>query len=318
MDDPAPSTTLDLGDLTITRVVDWTGPVSTVDVLLPELDRHDWETERDLVAPDFWDPRTDAFQLALQSWVIRSGGRTIVVDTSVGHRRQRPNMPDFDMMDSRYPDALLAVGVRPDEVDVVVNTHLHVDHVGWNTRLDDGEWRPTFPNATYLLPQPDLEFWHPDAPTPPANAAVNVNVWQECIEPVIRAGQVTAWTDTYRIDEHLQLELAPGHTPGSSMVTATGSGTSAVLVGDVLHSPIQVAHPHANSCFCEDPQQARVTRSRILSRAADTNSVILPGHLPGHGAFEVARDGDRFALRRWAAFDAPVVDPERSDADPRS
>lgn len=300
--------TIDLGDVTITRVVDWVGPVSTVDVVFPDLDADQWAANRSLVAPDFWNPETNSYLLALQSWVIRTDGQTIVVDTAVGDRRSRPNMPDFHMMSSDYLGALAAAGVDVAEVDLVVNTHLHVDHVGWNTREQDGEWVPTFPNATYLFPQPDLVYWHPDATTKPTNWAVNVNVWQDSIAPIIEADRSRAWSDSYQIDGNVRIEAAPGHTPGQSVVTVSSNGAQAMLVGDVIHTPIQTVEPGANSCFCEDAAEARKTRARVLGWAADHNALLIPGHLPGHGALEVSRAGEQFTLTGWAAFDADKRD----------
>jgi len=145
----------------------------------------------------------------------------------------------------------------------VINTHLHVDHVGWNTQLIDGEWRPTFPNATYLMPRADFEFWNP-ANNANIAGGVNENVYEDSVAPVHAAGQVQLWEGSHVIDAALRLDEAPGHTPGSSVVTLTSGSDRALFAGDLMHSPIQVEHVEHNSCFCEDPGAAVATRGKLL------------------------------------------------------
>ncbi len=154
--------------------------------------------------------------MALQSWVLRSGGRTVLVDTGVGDGRERPAAPLFHRRRDDLLGGLERAGVRPEDVDVVVNTHLHADHVGWNTRPGDapGEWVPAFPNARYLLPAAD------DAHFGPGNAyggglrAQDRLVYEDSVAPVHREGLAVLWDGRHRIDGNLTLESLPGHTPG--------------------------------------------------------------------------------------------------------
>lgn len=294
--------TVHIGDVSIDRIVEWSGPVSTVDAVLPDSTPEAWQANRSWLAPDFWDPRDNAYEVNLQTWLVRSGGRTILVDTGAGRQRDRPGLPAFGQLDTDLPAALAEVGVGVDDVDLVINTHLHLDHVGWNTRSVDGAWVPTFPSATYLIARPDVQTWHPDSSPAPASAAINAGVWEECIRPVMDAGQVVIWEDEYVIDASLRLEPAPGHTAGHAVVKVSSGSDSAVLSGDVVHSPIQIVEPGWNSCFCEDPAQARASRDRVLGWAADHSALVLPAHFGGHSACEVARDGSRFAVRAWAPF----------------
>lgn len=125
--------TVELGAVTITRLMEWNGPILTVDAFFPDLDRTAWDDNRAWLAPDFWRPADDAHPVALQSWLLRSDGRNILVDTGGGSGKSRPANPVFDHLDTDLLAALDAVGLRPEDIDVVVNTHLHVDHVGWNT-----------------------------------------------------------------------------------------------------------------------------------------------------------------------------------------
>ncbi len=301
--------TLELGNVTITRVVEWSGAIRTAHEILPDTPPETWQQHRDELAPDFWNPDDDAYLCAIQSWVIRSEGRTILVDTGAGNDRDRPQVPQFDHLATPFLDTLARAGVRPEDVDVVVNTHVHYDHVGWNTHLVDGEWVPTFPNATYLIPAIDRRYFDPEnedrRPTPRTDADRlrrhgSTLVFNDSVAPILRHGLATLWEHEYRIDDHLTLAPAPGHTPGSSVLALRSGHDRAVFVGDLLHSPAQFFGPHANSCFCEDPRQARDTRLRVLTEAADTRSLLVPAHFPGHGAAEIRRDGNAFAVREWA------------------
>jgi glyoxylase-like metal-dependent hydrolase (beta-lactamase superfamily II) len=161
---------------------------------------------------------------------------------------------------------------------------------------------PTFPNARYLFARPELEFFAGD----PVFAAT---VFAESVEPVLRAGQAVVWDGAYRIGEHLRLEPAPGHTPGSAVLLVESGGAAAALTGDVLHSPAQLLEPDVSSCFCHDPAGAARTRRRLLGWAAAERALVLPGHF---GGMEVARAGDRFAIRRWAGLS------DMSDTDGRN
>lgn len=281
-----------LGDVEIIRVMEWQGPFAPARAIVPGLAPAAWQAERDWLAPDHWDPAADQYVAALQTWIVRSEGRTVLVDTGVGDDRERPDTPQFHRLRSDLPARLAAAGVRPEDVDVVVNTHLHVDHVGWNTEERDGEWVPLFPRATYYVPAADRAHAERTQPL----------MFADSVAPVLRAGQAVLWEDTVRIDAQLTLEAAPGHTPGSSVLRLDSGGERAVFVGDILHSPVQFRAPECSSCFCEDPAAAAVTRRRILERAADTKQLVIPAHFGGAGAAEVHRDGERFAVTRWGGF----------------
>ncbi|GAB2485024.1 MBL fold metallo-hydrolase [Promicromonospora xylanilytica] len=293
-----------LGDVTVTRVMEYFGPVGmTPDTFFPESPDGAWQRNESWLAPDFVDPHTHVCQSAIQTWLLRSEGRTILVDTGVGNHKERPYSPVWSRLNTDFLGNLARAGVRPEGVDLVINTHLHVDHVGWNTYLDDRSWVPTFPNATYLMPRPDFDFWDPAGGHEPNLGRGNQNVFEDSVAPVHAAGQALLWDDSHQIDSNLRLDLAPGHTPGSSVVTLESGTDRALLVGDLLHTPLQIVEPDTNSCFCEDPAQARATRRRLLGWAADNNALVLPAHLGGHGGVQVERDGGRFAITSWAPFD---------------
>ncbi|MEV6039771.1 MBL fold metallo-hydrolase [Nonomuraea sp. NPDC052116] len=297
-----------LGDVTITRVWEFYGPVAmTPETFFPESSPRAWEEHASWLEPHFVDPETRIVNAAIQTWLLRSEGRNILIDTGVGNHKERPYAPVWSRLDTGFLDNLARAGVRPEDVDLVVNTHLHVDHVGWNTYLDGRAWVPTFPNATYLMPKTDFDFWNPANEHEPLLGRGNQNVFEDSVAPVHEAGLTTLWEDSYTIDANLRLESAPGHTPGSSVVVLESGADRAVFVGDLLHSPVQLVEPDTNSCFCEDPAGARATRRKVLGWAADHNALVVPAHLGGQGAAEVRREGSGFAIKGWAPF-APHAD----------
>ncbi|MER7742759.1 MBL fold metallo-hydrolase [Streptomyces sp. NPDC096538] len=298
-----PTTTLKLGNVEITRVVEFSeiSPMTT-DVFFPGSEPEEWQRHTALLDPDHWEPSTDLTRVATQSWVLRSEGRVIVIDTGAGNGKYRPLQPIWSYLDTGYLASLAAAGVRPEDVDLVVNTHLHDDHVGWNTRLDGRDWVPTFPNATYLMPATEVTYWHPDNLHRTRFGRGNQNVFEDSVQPVIDAGLVTTWEDSYVIDGNMRLAPAPGHTPGSSVIHLESGGDRAVFAGDLLHGAIQVHEPHLNSCFEEDEDGARASRARMFAYAADHNALVFPAHLPGQGAFEIRREGSGFGLAAWAPF----------------
>ncbi|WP_329036509.1 MBL fold metallo-hydrolase [Streptomyces sp. NBC_01725] len=290
-----------LGDVTITRVEETHGPIMPADQFFPDLPEQAWKDHRETLVPDHLGAEDTMVHAAMQTWVLRSEGRIILVDTGVGNDKSRPAVASWDRLSLDYLGNLARAGVRPEDVDLVINTHLHVDHVGWNTRLSDGTWIPTFPNADYLMPRADFEFWNP-ANNPNITGGVNENVFEDSVAPVHAAGLTLLWEGSHRIDANLRLDAAPGHTPGSSVITLTSGADRAVFAGDLLHTPLQIMEPEHNSCFCEDPVGSRVTRRRILGWAADNNALLIPAHLSGHGAVEVRREGGKFAIEGWAPF----------------
>jgi glyoxylase-like metal-dependent hydrolase (beta-lactamase superfamily II) len=276
--------TISVGDVEITRVVERHGSFGPLRTLVPGVP----DPAPSWLAPDHHDPSTGGMIAAAQTWVLRSGGRTILVDTGVGNDRVRPN-PLFNGWRTDYLERLSEV-VDPADVNVVINTHVHADHVGWNTRGVDGSWIPTFPNADYLIPRADAEHFRGTA------------VHDDSVAPILDAGLATLWENNFRVDENLALAAAPGHTPGSSVLRLRSGTDRAVFVGDMVHSPYQVADPLCNSMFCEDSDQARATRRRVLDRAADEGELVVPAHFAGHGAVEVRHAGDGFAIAGWAGF----------------
>lgn len=297
------SETIQVGKVAITRVMEWEGFFASGEAFFPDSDRESWEAERSWLAPDHWDPPSGMMRACLQTFVLQSEGRTILIDTGAGNGKERPYLPVIGHLDTPYLDRLAEAGVRPEDVDVVVCTHVHADHVGWNTSLRDREWVPTFPNARYVFSAPDFEFWNPLNGHERRGALPNQNMWEDSVAPVHQAGLADIWEgETHQLDSNLTLELAPGHTPGMTVIKLVSEGERAVFVGDLLHSPVQVVHPEWNTCFCEDPEQGQKSRQRVLSWAVDNKVLLIPAHLAGDHAAELVREGDQIRVRGWRAF----------------
>jgi len=294
---------LTLGEVEVIRIIEYEGNTRAPEVMFAGVDAEAWIRNRSWLSPDYWDTEANLLRTCVQTWALRSAGAVILIDTGVGTGKQRPALPAFHMLDSTYLAQLRDAGIEPGDVDVVVNTHLHADHVGWNTRAAGGEWVPTFPNARYLLPRADYEFWDPSVERARRTGQANLNVFADSIAPILRHEQAELWDERHVIDANLTLRTAPGHTPGSSVLELSSRGERAVFVGDVLHNPIQVARPECNSCFCEDEATARATRRRILGEAADRRRIVFPAHFRGQRpAMTIEHCGAGFAIGSWIDF----------------
>lgn len=293
------------GDVSVTRIIEYVGDSGTTpEQITPDMPQALWNENRSWLVPEYLNPITNNTVAALQTWLVRSEGKVILIDTGAGNGKERDFMPQIGHLDTPFLQTLARAGVRPEDVDTVVNTHLHLDHVGWNTSLEGGNWVPTFPNATYLMPKVDFDFWNPaNGYRSFAMGEANRSAFQDSVAPVHQYGQTQLWDgETHVIDANLRLELAPGHTPGASVVKLHSGGDRAVFAGDTIHVPLQILEPECCSAFCEDPAASRATRRRLLGWAADNNALVLPSHLGGAGGAEVTRRADKFAIKTWASF----------------
>lgn len=296
---------LRLGRASVARVVELRFSLGTT--TFARTPASGWHDNADLLVPDFFDPDTDQWHIAIQSWVIRVDGLTVIVDTGVGNDRLRPHLPPLDHLDTAFLSALESAGIDRDAVDIVVNTHLHSDHVGWNTMRDNGAWVPTFPNARYLLPAADYRHFEPDGPAARATPHTEAEqaqqrgdqlVFADSVLPIDAAGQLIPWSDDYRVSDSLRLRPAPGHTPGSSVLWLD-AGQPSVFVGDLTHSPLQLRRPGDACAFDVDAAAAAVTRRRIFAEAAQAKAAVIPAHYPGRGGATIRAVEDRFDVDQW-------------------
>ncbi len=264
------------GDVAVERVLEREGPLLPPSTLFPAagagIDAH-----RGWLEPGLLDPASGLLVLAFHSFVIRTPRATILVDTCGGNDKPRPGKPRYHMQNWPWLERLAAAGVRPEEVDVVLCTHLHVDHVGWNTRLLDGRWTPTFPNARYLFARDEWTYWEAQYRS---DGFADDPYYEDSILPVFEAGQAELVEGGHEIDRGVWLEPTPGHTPGHVCVHVQGGGGAAVMSGDLMHHPVQCAEPDWNSCFCVDPDGARRARRAFLDRHAGAGTLVMPAHFP--------------------------------------
>jgi glyoxylase-like metal-dependent hydrolase (beta-lactamase superfamily II) len=233
------------------------------------------------------DPAAAQFKLIVRSYVLQVGGLNVMVDTCNGNDKQR-SVPFANQLQKPYLADLAALGLQPEDIHLVLCTHLHADHVGWNTRLDNGHWVPTFPNARYVFSRQDYEYFKEQT-----HEAFHREAYLDSVLPVIAAGRAQLVETNHKvygeIEDGIWLEAAPGHSPGCCVVHARRGAQQAVFSGDVFHHPIQLVRPDIPFFADHDPAAASVTRQRLLERHADGESVFFPAHFPDSPAGKVRR-----------------------------
>jgi glyoxylase-like metal-dependent hydrolase (beta-lactamase superfamily II) len=282
--------TIKLGEVTITRVVEIGRSAFPTTSMLPDSTADAVAAHHHWLKPHFFDEAVGDIGSRIQTFVVKTPRHTVLIDTGIGNDKHRHETSLWNMRQGTYLDDLAAAGVRPDDVDLVVCTHLHVDHVGWNTRLVDGEWVPTFPRARYVMAGDEWEFWkrERDAGTEPSGCI------DDSVVPIVDAGRAVLTDADDAIDEHLTFEPWPGHTPGHVAVRLRTGDGEAVFSGDLMHRVVQVAEPQWSSRFCHDPARARSTRQEFVERHADSGTLILAAHFPRPGYIVTERGQRRF------------------------
>jgi len=264
-----------IGDVTITSIVERDGPWRRPEDMFPA---YDPERGRRFLAeldPVVFDPATGKMVITYQTFVVRTPRHTILVDTCTGEDKGFP--PPMDFPKQPWLDGFKAAGLRFEDVDYVFCTHLHIDHCGWNTRLVDGRWVPTFPKAKYVFHKGEYAAWEQatkDGRNPPGN------VWRMNCEPVVAAGQALLVEDGYTLDDTVSLIPTPGHSPCHCCVAIRSKGQRAIVTGDLMHHAMQVMAPEWSTIFDWDAQQGIESRRRFLESVADTGDLVLPIHFP--------------------------------------
>ncbi len=276
--------TWQIGDVRVSRIVElelaggtFVLPDAQPEAVLPI----DW------LSPHFVDPDGEIV-MSVHALVVESEGRRIVVDTCIGNDKERP-IPGWSQRQGPFLEDLAAAGHPREAIDTVLCTHLHVDHVGWNTMRVDGSWRPTFPNARYLLGRVEWEHWKKEEGDELNGVAI-----ADSVRPVFDAGLVDLVEMDQRITREIWLEPTPGHTPGHVSVRISSRGEDAVITGDLMHHPCQMARPQWGSSFDSDADQARETRRAFLECYADGPVLVIGTHFAAPTAGRIVRDGDAY------------------------
>ena len=278
-----------LGDARVDVVADFDPFAIPAARIMPGRVLRELLPQRALLEPDHVDFARGEILLGMQALLLRIPGLTVLVDTCVGEDKERPVRPEWHRRTaSGFLDRL---GVAPEEVDVVLCTHLHADHVGWNTRLLDGRWVPTFPRARYLVGRRELDYWRSRAAAEPG---VSHGAFADSVQPLLDAGLVDAVADGHELAPGLVLKPLPGHTVGQMGLWLERAGARAIFCGDAIHSPVQVLRPDWSSAFCTDAEEAADTRRTLLECAAEDGTVLVPAHFRNCGCTRIARDGEGY------------------------
>jgi len=231
----------------------------------------------------------DRLKLSIHALLVDAPGLRLVVDTCIGNDRPRSLMGGRALA-TAFLDDLSAAGWSRETVTTVVCTHLHVDHVGWNTMLVEGRWVPTFPNARYLIGRREYEYWKSEG------GEEQQTILADSVAPVFEAGLVDLVEMDHRLSEEICLTPTPGHTPGHVSVSIASGGERAIITGDAMHHPCQIAHPDWSPPFDSDPDASQVTRRSLLEDVADQPVLVIGTHFAAPTAGHVKRDGAAYRL----------------------
>lgn len=229
----------------------------------------------------------------VQGFLVKSDDKIILIDTCNGNDKMRTTMPQWDRLQTDFMGRLAELGVAPSEVAVVACTHLHMDHIGWNTRLDNGAWVPTFPNARYLFARREYEYL---SQKPAEEIRHGKGAFYDSVNPIVEAGLATLVGAHHAIDRHVRFTPTPGHTPAHASVVIESRNERAMISGDFLHHPCQIAHPDWTTVADSHPDVAVLTRQRVFAEIADTETLLLGSHFAGPVSGRVVRSRGGFVF----------------------
>jgi glyoxylase-like metal-dependent hydrolase (beta-lactamase superfamily II) len=277
------------GDLTIHRVIEQETSFLPAHDMLPGLTPDVLAENRDWMRKAKALDDQDTLILCFQSYVVKTPHHTILVDSCIGNDKPRPLRPKWNMKtDDTYLRGLAGAGFSVEEIDFVMCTHLHVDHVGWNTRLENGRWVPTFPKARYVFAEGEFDYWTEQ------NAKTEVPPFVDSVLPIVEARRHEIVGNDHQIGDHVRILPTPGHTPGHVAFTFGRGKDDAVFSGDLMHSPLQTLYPELSPKFDVDPVQAGKTRRSFLERYCDTDTLCCTAHFPSPSVGKIRRKGNAF------------------------
>ena len=272
-----------IGDVSITRLVEVVlkAPINS---LFPEGTPEQLSAHDNWLRPNFLDADGDMI-LSIHAFLISAGGLNIIVDTCAGNGKKLPLYPEWNDLNTPFLESMAELGFPADKIDRVLCTHLHFDHVGWNTHLVDGQWIPTFPNARYLFGATEWEFWK-DADDPYESHALD-----QALQPIFDAEQVDLVESSHQINDEISLIPTPGHTPGHVSILIRSKGEEAVITGDMFHHPLQMAKPGWVDMADVESSLAEKTRVEFMQRFGDSETTVLGTHFATPTAGKIVSDG---------------------------
>jgi glyoxylase-like metal-dependent hydrolase (beta-lactamase superfamily II) len=274
-----------VGDALVARVLECEIPFVPPSRLFADWNAQAIAGREDQIAPGDPAGLSGGLLTSVHTWVVRLAGRTMLIDTGIGNGKTR-KQPYFDHLDTSYLARLAAAGVEPRDVDAVLLTHLHTDHVGWNTRRHNGRWVPLFTNATYFVPQVGVDWFMSDQ----GRAAPNHDMFADSVLPVLEAGQAQLVpAEGGEVLPGLTYMPTPGHSIDHMSILMASRGELGVFGGDVMHNPVQVYAPEWNSAFCLDAERARASRARILDLCASQDALYFSTHFAETSAGRIQR-----------------------------
>ena len=287
---PSAVQTFTIGSTQISKVIDCIEPTSPR-LLYVEKRKDDFDPYLDWLQPQFLDAEKRML-LSIHTFLIRTKHHTVLIDTCVGNDKQGLAFPQWNgRQDASYIHRLAAAGYSPEAIDYVFCTHMHLDHTGWNTQLRDGRWVPTFPNAKYLFNKKEWEHWKAEH-NPEDQAVVQQNIL-----PIIEAEQVEWVDNAWEIDDEVTLLPTPGHTPGHCSVRLRSNGQNAVVTGDMMIHPVQIAEPQWSQAADADKALAIKTRTQFVDQHCDTSTMILGTHFNTPTGVHIVSKGEKKRIR---------------------
>jgi glyoxylase-like metal-dependent hydrolase (beta-lactamase superfamily II) len=276
-----------IGDFEVHRITEFEGPFIAPETFFPDFDGEVLRAHPEMADPRLIDPATGKLVFSFHCFVVKTGRHTILIDSCLGNDKERPTRPQFHRLRTPFLADLGSAGVSVEDIDYVMCTHLHWDHVGWNTRLENGRWVPTFPNARYVMARREFDHWHgvqqrgEDSP--------HRRAFEDSVLPVVRTGQSVLVDDDYAFEDGFWFESAPGHTPGNVVIHAASGTERAVFLGDVVHHQLQLARPDWSTLACSDPALSRSTRTRLIEEYAERRTRLFPAHFPAPTTGHIVR-----------------------------
>lgn len=279
-----------IGDIEVYQIVEMEGGEliqSTIPQATPEnIKKITW------LYPHFADEKGNLKAL-VQSFLIKSNGKNILIDTCNGNEKNRPTAPTWGNLHTDFLRRFSEIGIKETDINMVIFTHLHFDHVGWNTYLENAKWIPTFPNAIYLFVREEYDYWKQK---PEKELDDDKFGFDDSVTPIVEAGLAQFVESNYRVDDNICLLPSPGHTPGHVSIMIASQGKQAIISGDFFHHPCQIAHPEWTMDADTSPNIALETRKKMLEEIADTDTILIGSHFPNPVAGKVKRYNNSYIL----------------------